>query len=206
TGGRTGAAPEPAVEPARRRNRFGRRDRAGARSIRKRICWSERFLPGATETCPEGCGMAESMIPADGAPAGPWDPWRQVQDLQSRFDELFDGAFGALGGGGWRSPADLTETFEAYVIELDVPGLRADDLTIESSGAELRVRGGTAGRPRGGWSRGRTRRIGRFAYRISLPADADPDRITAELADGVLTIRVAKRDTAGPRRIEITTG
>jgi HSP20 family protein len=39
-----------------------------------------------------------------------------------------------------------------------------------------------------------------------LPADADADQVSASLSDGVLTVRVAKAETAKPRRIEITAG
>lgn len=39
---------------------------------------------------------------------------------------------------------------------------------------------------------------------MSLPADADAERISAELADGVLTVRVPRAEKAKPRRIEIT--
>jgi HSP20 family protein len=49
-----------------------------------------------------------------------------------------------------------------------------------------------------------TRRVGRFDYRWALPADADADHVTAELTDGVLTVRVPKTEKSRPRRIEIT--
>jgi HSP20 family protein len=46
-------------------------------------------------------------------------------------------------------------------------------------------------------------RHGKFAYRTSLPADTDSDKIDAELADGILTVRVPKTARAQSRRIEI---
>ena len=58
-------------------------------------------------------------------------------------------------------------------------------------------------RERAGLFRTRTRRSGRFDYRTLLPQDVDADRITAELADGVLTVRVPKQEAAEPRRIPI---
>ncbi len=52
--------------------------------------------------------------------------------------------------------------------------------------------------------RRRTRRVGRFQYSVPLPADVDPDDVSARLDDGVLTVRVPKTAQAKPRRIEIT--
>jgi HSP20 family protein len=54
--------------------------------------------------------------------------------------------------------------------------------------------------------RSRTRRFGRFEYRTTLPAEVDTDGISAELSDGVLTVRVPKTEEAKPRRIQITSG
>ncbi|MEV4680603.1 Hsp20/alpha crystallin family protein [Streptomyces kurssanovii] len=49
-----------------------------------------------------------------------------------------------------------------------------------------------------------TRRFGQFDYRMNLPADADPERISADLTHGVLTVRVPRTGHEKPRRIEIT--
>ncbi|MEU9445059.1 Hsp20 family protein [Streptomyces sp. NPDC048304] len=52
--------------------------------------------------------------------------------------------------------------------------------------------------------RHRTRRTGRFDHRVTLPQDTDEEHVSAELADGVLTVTVPKAQKAKPRRIEIT--
>lgn len=57
---------------------------------------------------------------------------------------------------------------------------------------------------RTGVLRHRTRRTGRFDCRVTLPQDTDEEHISAELADGVLTVTVPKAQKAKPRRIEIT--
>jgi HSP20 family protein len=50
-----------------------------------------------------------------------------------------------------------------------------------------------------------SRRTGRFEYRTYLPADVKADQVSAELADGVLTVTVPKSQAAEPRRIEVKT-
>jgi HSP20 family protein len=52
----------------------------------------------------------------------------------------------------------------------------------------------------------RVRRTGWFEFRVMLPGKADPDKITAALADGVPTVTVPKAETDKPLRIEVTGG
>jgi HSP20 family protein len=59
-------------------------------------------------------------------------------------------------------------------------------------------------RERVGLLRRRTRRIGEFEFRVTLPSDVNADKIDAKLAEGVLTVRVPKSERTKPRRIEIS--
>ena len=54
------------------------------------------------------------------------------------------------------------------------------------------ISGEVADRERAGVLRRAARRQGRFEYRMMLPADADPDQVSASLADGVLAVRGAQ--------------
>ena len=73
------------------------------------------------------------------------------------------------------------------------------------TGTALTVRGELKEKERVGLLRRRTRRTGEFLYQISLPTDVDAEHVSAELADGVLSVRVPKTETAKPRQIEVTT-
>ncbi|MBT2493237.1 Hsp20/alpha crystallin family protein [Streptomyces sp. ISL-96] len=114
------------------------------------------------------------------------------------------------GGGGlvpdvpWEPAGDIEETDDAYVLELDLPGLRKDQVSVEVLDSELAVHGEVKEKERTGVVRRQTRRVGQFDYRMSLPADADAERISAELTNGVLTVHVPRAEKAKPRRIEIT--
>jgi HSP20 family protein len=70
----------------------------------------------------------------------------------------------------------------------------------------LVVTGEVTERKRVGLLRTRNRPVGRFHYRVSLPAEVDEDEVTASLADGVLTVRVPKTERARQRKIPIKTG
>jgi HSP20 family protein len=138
-----------------------------------------------------------------------WDPLQEFDALQVQLGQLFGPAWGttrpAAGrpASGWRPAADVARTEQAYVVRIEVPGVRREDLGIEVDEKVLHVSGELAA-PAEGEQRSGTRRYGRFDYRAQLPADADLDTISAELADGVLTVTVPKAEEARPRRIEIS--
>jgi HSP20 family protein len=143
-------------------------------------------------------------------PAARWDPFAEFENLYDRMGQLMGSVSGGpvrqLAALPWSPLADVSETDDAYLIEADLPGVRQDQVSVEVSGGDLVISGEITSRERAGVLRRATRRQGRFEYRTMLPADADPEQVSASLADGVLTVRVAKAETARPRRIEITAG
>ena len=148
--------------------------------------------------------------PGSQAPAR-WDPLAEFEDLYQRMGQLLGGAFG---GGwpppvqGWAPPADLSETDEAYLAEAGLPGVARDDISAGLAGQELVISGEFTDTGKESRALRRGRRSGRFEYRVLLPgqADPDPDKVTAALADGVLTVTVPKAEAGKPRRIQITAG
>jgi HSP20 family protein len=123
---------------------------------------------------------------------------------------MLDQTFGSFGiparltdVGGWTPLVDIEETDDAYHVEAELPGVRQKDVNIELVGNELTITGEIKERPRKGVLRRQTRRTGRFDYRVSLPDHVDPEKIDAKLAEGVLTVRVPKSETAQRRRIEV---
>jgi HSP20 family protein len=160
--------------------------------------------------------MALPAVRSNGDPAGMvarWDPLRRFSGLQQTIDRLLESIFGnsrlAFDGvdalTSWPPLADLSETDAAYVLEVEVPGPKRDDVTIEVSGNELAATGECRQTDTTGVLRSRTRRAGRFAHRVMLPIEIDADKVAADLADGVLTVTVPKTESATTRRIEITT-
>lgn len=133
-------------------------------------------------------------------------PLSDVERLRRMLDQTF-GSFGlpalATESVGWAPPVDIEEQDDAYVIEAEVPGAKKDDVNIELISNELMVTGEIKEREREGILRKRTRRIGRFEYRVRLPEQVDPDNVEAKLKDGVLSVRVPKHEQAERRRIQV---
>lgn len=139
---------------------------------------------------------------------GRWDPLGELEDAYDRMGRLFRDAFGEFStpwGTSWTVgvPLDIEETEDAYIAEMDLPGVKREDLMVEVQGDEIRVRGEIKERERTGVLRRQTRRKGVVEHRFSLPGDFDPEAVEAELAEGVLTVRAPKAVTARPRRIDV---
>ncbi|GLZ28552.1 heat-shock protein [Lentzea sp. NBRC 105346] len=134
--------------------------------------------------------------------AGRWDPVREFEDLFDRMGSLLQNTI--TGAGAWVPSADVCETDSAYVVEIDVPGVKRQDVTIEVTGNDLAVSGELKEREEEGTFRRRTRRVGQFEYRVALPGDLDSEHVEAAMSDGVLTIRVPKAERAKARRVEIS--
>ncbi|WP_326799493.1 Hsp20/alpha crystallin family protein [Streptomyces sp. NBC_01808] len=136
-----------------------------------------------------------------------WDPFREMEDLHSRLDRLVQSAVPAVPGpgtpGAWVPLADIEDTEDAYLVELELPGVGKDDLTVEITDSEIGVHGEIREKERTGVVRRRGRHVGEFDYHASLPSNSDTGHVSAELTNGVLTIRVPKAEKAGARRIEI---
>lgn len=133
-------------------------------------------------------------------------PWAEFGELYEQMGRLLSGAFAGLdwATGGWRPAADVEETDDAYLVELELPGVKQEDISVELSGGELYVTGEVKERQRVGLLRSRTRRVGRFDYRLSLPTDIEEDQVGALMSNGVLTVRAPKTARTRPRRIPIT--
>jgi HSP20 family protein len=100
--------------------------------------------------------------------------------------------------------ADVEETDEAYLVDVELPGVQREDVTLELAHGTLVVTGERRERERVGLLRHRTRSAGRFRLEVTLPTEVDADRVTASLDHGVLTVTVPKAASARRRRIPVS--
>jgi HSP20 family protein len=109
-------------------------------------------------------------------------------------------------GDGFSTPlGDLEELDDAWLLRVELPGVRRDDVDIQLSGRRLVVRAERKETERKGILRRNTRTTGRYYLEAVLPSEVDPGGVEANLEDGVLTIRVPKPEAerGGPRRITV---
>lgn len=141
-----------------------------------------------------------------------------LTDLQNRMGELIQSFFtdpflaaplAPVVAPMWVPAFDIEETQDSYVLDMELPGVRPEDVNIELRDSNtLRISGKYTARERTGTMRREERRGGgggEFEYEVMLPGDINPDRIDATLEHGVLTVRAGKAQPQA-RRIEVKAG
>jgi HSP20 family protein len=102
--------------------------------------------------------------------------------------------------------ADVRETDDAFWLRIDVPGARPDDVNLWCENGQLHLRAGCAPRHAGKRALWWEYDVGDYARSFALGEHLDGDRIEAHLADGVLTVRLPKAESAKPKRITVRGG
>ena len=104
--------------------------------------------------------------------------------------------------------ADIKQADDRYVISVDAPGMRKEDLDIEVSGNRLLISGErkeerSAGKGERSFSEVR---YGAFERAFTLPQDVDATSVSASYENGVLQIEVPRKQEARPSKVEIREG
>ena len=104
-------------------------------------------------------------------------------------------------------PVDVLEDAQGITLYADLPGVPRDklQLNVEADTLTIDAEVGMA-LPEGLQSTHTEVGIGRFHRTFTLSKELDTERINAELANGVLTLRIPKASHAQPRRIAIEVG
>jgi len=93
----------------------------------------------------------------------------------------------------WHPSADLTETEREYVLSVTVPGVEPGDIQVTGSPNEIAIRAESLHQVESGL-RVHCQEFGgkRLFRRFELPGAVDPNRMTATLDKGILTVTAAK--------------
>ena len=130
----------------------------------------------------------------------PCDPLRDLRAWQERLERL-----AGQHANAWAPPIDVYETEDRYVITAEVPGVSREQVDLAVHDNHLSIRGSRSGEV----PESATRRYhqverghGSFLRTFEFADPVEPDGITADLCDGVLTVTLPKAATR-PRNIEI---
>ena len=145
------------------------------------------------------------------ATASLWDPFRDFQEISDRLNRYFgssasnDGSQQALRGFDWTPAVNISETPKAYVIKVDLPEVKKDEVKVTSENGVLTVEGERRQEKREeGEKFHRVESVyGRFLRRFTLPDDAQEDKIEAVFKDGALQISVPKAEAKSPKARQI---
>lgn len=140
--------------------------------------------------------------------------WNSLQDLfaiQEKMNRLFEETIhqtefpdDGLGAALWSPAADVYETPEEIVLQIELPGVCLEDVRLESLDGKLRVSGHRKAdegvEPR---HFVRMERIyGGFSREFPVPGSIDPSLIKATLRAGILKIVATKSDRGQPIAVE----
>lgn len=126
-----------------------------------------------------------------------YDPMAEV------FGRHFQGAHAAS---RFSPPVDIIEHKDAWVCAVDLPGVPLDQIDVQIKGDALAVsaeRRKSESKEAGRYAHAE-RSFGKFHRVFTLPADVDPESVTASSHDGVLEIRIARSERAKSRKIAVT--
>lgn len=145
-----------------------------------------------------------------------FDPFRELDRLQSEMNRLFEGYTGAperstggqlvQGGRIWSPSVDVAETQNEIVLRAELPGMKQEDIDIELTGDTLTIRGE---RKFENEERKESfvrveRSYGRFQRSFTLGIPVQHDQVKASYRDGILEVHLPKSEETKPRKVAVT--
>jgi HSP20 family protein len=132
-----------------------------------------------------------------------------MRSLTQRFSDLVDELTGTWPTDrvvpGVSAPlGELEEQDDAYLVRVELPGVKRGDIDIELAGRRLTVRAERKERQRKGLLRRSTRRTGAFFFEVLLPGEVEHAGVEATLEEGVLAVRLPKPESERRRTHKVT--
>ena len=136
------------------------------------------------------------------------NPWGPLDGLPEQMNNwLNDSFWGKQNNARWRPALDIKELAESYVIHMDVPGVKNEDIEVTLDDGYLRISGSRnlerSSDDENGSYRSFERVSGTFQRVVRLPSHSTSDDVSATVKDGVLTITIKKPEEILPKRIEV---
>jgi HSP20 family protein len=134
------------------------------------------------------------------------DPFATLLGLQDAMEQArrSDWFGPRTSGRGAYPPVNVFRQNDDFVMVMEIPGVKKEDLDIQVKDKEVRIRGKKSIEYADDVSVHRRERLtGQFDRTLSLPSPIDPDRAKAEYRDGVLALHLTRAESDKPRSIAI---
>jgi len=140
-----------------------------------------------------------------------WDPFRELESMQSRLNRLFGEPSYRTGEGddlsfaGWSPAVDIQETEKEYAVKADLPEMKREDVKVEFENGILTIQGERKleKEEKGKQFHKIERGFGKFVRRFALPTEVEAAAVSAEFKDGVLTVHLPKTPNTKPKAITV---
>ncbi len=139
-----------------------------------------------------------------------WDPFRSMNTLQEQVNRLFEDRFAHSHSGqaelaSWAPAVDIYETENELVVKADLPEMQEKDIDVRVENHTLTIRGERkfSNEVQEDNYLRVERAYGTFTRTFSLPNTVNTEAIKAEYRNGVLSVRMPKREETKPKQIQI---
>lgn len=141
------------------------------------------------------------------------DPFKELSAIHERMNQLFDetfpparGAEAAAQAAMWSPAVDIYESGDDIVVKAEIPGIARDDVAVEVKDGVLTLRGERRFEKEAKEENYHRieRSYGTFVRSFGLPTSVDPEKVRAALKEGVLEVRIGKKEQAKPRKVQVT--
>ena len=136
-----------------------------------------------------------------------WSPRRSLFNLS---DDLFDGFVNAnnflpRSSENWMPVVDIDENDNAYIVQVELPGMKKEDVNISFSENILTISGEKKLDKEDDNKNYQyyERHFGKFERSFRIHTDIVEDKIEAIFKDGVLTVNLPKAELVKPKQIEV---
>jgi HSP20 family protein len=144
-----------------------------------------------------------------------WDPFKEMEDLQSRFTKLFGLTTPRTANGGkelmtvteWAPSVDIIEDVKEWLVKADLPEVKKEDVKVTVENGVLTITGERKFEKEEKDKKYHRieRSYGNFLRSFTLPDETDGAKVSAEFKDGVLKVHLPKSEKAKPKAIEVKT-
>lgn len=142
-----------------------------------------------------------------------WDPFRDLEVMNDRLDRIFGRTRGMLANGGeeslkladWAPFVDIAETEKEFVVKVDLPEVKKEDVKVHVENGVLRIEGERKSEKE---EKGKTyhrveRMYGTFTRAFVLPESVDQEKTSAAYKDGVLRVTLPKGGKPKARTVDV---
>ena len=136
-----------------------------------------------------------------------------IRNLRREMDRLFDDLvpFRLFDEerepltGVWNPRCDILETDNDFIVTLDLPGVKKENVTVNYQDNQLTISGERIAeeiQEKRDFIR-KERTYGNFHRVFTLPQSVNAEKITANFKEGILTIKVPKSEESKPKQVKI---
>lgn len=146
-------------------------------------------------------------------PLIPWQPFKEMEEMQDRLAKFFGLAPPRLANGGkelmtiseWQPSVDIVEDDKEYLVKAELPEVKKEDVKVTVENGVLTITGERKFEKEEKDKKYHRieRSYGNFLRSFALPEGADGSKVNAEFKEGVLKVHLPKNEKAKQKTVEV---